>query len=157
MKAIHKKRLATLALALLDHWDARRKVLVTGKKEVKFRMMSHLETDELHGDDPKDWECGTSCCFMGFAPFTFPATRKMDWGEATEYVTGDAGDMNSWGFLFGAPWKNDPVQAAKRALYVIQDKPPIYTHGYVQQFYPYMSKAKLRAALLPYAEKGRVG
>lgn len=151
MKPIHKRRLAKLALALLDAWDADKKRLVRGKRELEFDMGNFLSA-KRGSLSPIQSECGTTCCFIGFAPLVFPAMKKpYFWSEVSLWVTGLGTAELGWDFLFEQDWPSDPVQAAKRALWVLSRGIPRNEPDYTCRYYDRMTPATLRSRLLEHA------
>lgn len=122
MKKIHKQRLAKLAHALLSHARGGQ-IQVEGREPINFNMSWYAESETDSDVRPKTVHtCGTSCCFIGYAPVIFPSLRRCHgWGGVSRGVIGeDAGD--TWDFLFNSGWRDDPKQAARRALFVLRDK-----------------------------------
>lgn len=118
MKKLHQKRLAKLAIALLK-----------SKRDIKFEMSCYSRNEEGVNLAPgRVMACGTSCCFLGFAPFVFPAVRKLKrWGHVCEWVIDAPAFGDRWIYLFKYCWPDDPKAAGARALWFLQnlesDKP----------------------------------
>lgn len=153
MKPIHKRRLAKLALALLDAWDADKKRLVKGKRELKFDMQDFVGSDKYNPGKspipPSGHTCGTSCCFLGFAPLVFPKIAKAkDWNTVVDYLLGGF-EEGTWDFLFDPTWPNNAIQAAKRALWILNEGNPKEN---AQIIYPRMKPVHLRESLLAFAQ-----
>ncbi len=116
MKPLNQKRLATLAIALLS--GARGKRLIPPTDRImKFNMNSYAVN--ATGRELNPWEtpeCGSSCCFLGYAPIILPETSLMvNWNKVSLHVIG-----KSWSqFLFGGGWPSIPRQAAARALFML--------------------------------------
>jgi hypothetical protein len=125
MNKKQKSNLATTAIYLIDNKD-----------KINFDMETFA-----HSGDPYDCilsptklipiknECGTSCCFAGHGVYALKETKENvkkfeDWDEyANDRFLGKYDSKNydfMFDFLFGSNWRNKPIQAAKRALMVLE-------------------------------------
>lgn len=135
MHPTNKHRLATLAIALVTNHRYRR-LRPPENRKMTFDMSwwAHDEDGAMIGPDQVN-ECGTSCCFLGYAPVVMPETRGMDeWGDVINWVIGkEAARLEN--FLFGASWKSIPLEAAARALFILEGNDPgsMSSHGGMAQ------------------------
>ena len=125
LKAKNKKRLAKLAIELLKNSYGNK--VKAGDRTLDFNMETYCARGNNHNHlGPDQFHCGTSCCFVGYAPNVFPVTRKMDdWDQVVEHIIGldpysQKGDK-VFITLFDMEWPNDPKLAACRALKVLKD------------------------------------
>ncbi len=132
MKDIHRQRFAKLAIALYSgsrrHKGADRLIPPT-ERVLVFNMGTHSTINDGKGSQEdaspaKVHTCGTSCCFLGYAPVIFPSTRRMSWRKVEEWMIGKPSPIHVWQFLFGTEWPNSVKLAAVRALYLLQNYGP---------------------------------
>jgi hypothetical protein len=123
MEDINKRRLAKLALELLSATTGNNLKSPQGQV-LKFDMSKFAGAiDQVWkvtiGVEPsKVGACGTSCCFLGYAPLVFPELKNSeDWCEVTDWVLGEYN--KGFVFLFGDHWPSTPNQAVVRALYLL--------------------------------------
>jgi len=124
MNKTQKRRLAKLSLALLEH-----------RKNVNFDMSSFSASEDGYTDfELQDWDCGTSCCFAGYAPHVFSKNKsfqaimknpKAGWDNVSKWLIGDDGAVDTgsghlWDNLFGLDWPDSPVAAVRRALFALE-------------------------------------
>jgi hypothetical protein len=127
MKKIHRKRLAALTLALLRDFKAKKLVTPKGKA-IEFNMAAFASDGAINYWNTISTipprlvaECGTSCCFLGYAPLIFTQASKIKkWSDVCRWVTGFH-QSNRFNFLFGPYWPAKPKQAAQRALFLIEN------------------------------------
>ena len=123
MNKKQKSNLATTAIYLIDNKD-----------KINFKMHQFVDNDGSCPDAPTEFisvknECGTSCCFAGHGIYALKETRESvkkfaDWDQYTDdRFLGDYGSDNHdflFDFMFGGLWHDKPIQAAKRALMVLE-------------------------------------
>lgn len=152
MQDIHKSRLARLAIALLDASKGDRVTAPSGKAYL-FHMQVYSMT--ARGDNLRPaqvHECGTTCCFIGYAPIVFADELGADmpdrWGPLCDWVIGPEAIPYAplRAFLFGAHWPNDPFQAARRALAVCREDAGV-VHEKTLRCYEHMSDAEVHKYL----------
>jgi hypothetical protein len=148
MKKKYKQRIAKLAIEILEHSNNNNKI----DGGVKFDMSTFMADNRGYSiDEVKIPECGTSCCFAGYAPSVFPYTKKLkEWKDVVNFITGnkkffwDADPVSD--FLFSNSWSNNIKQAASRALYVLENEEKFMDDEYISRsdnFYTSFSKDKL--------------
>jgi len=154
MEQIHQQRLAKLARTLLfsssgDRIEIDGKVLDFNMGWYGIKQSSDPFDDD--DDDLKEvkpceaYECGTTCCFAGFAPYIFPECREFRfWDEVVTFVTGESTPI--WHFLFNPSWPNNPFQAAARALTLLKTGIPD-DYDFHSLFFSELSKDELVAEL----------
>lgn len=71
---------------------------------------------------PKEYVCGTSCCFAGYGPMALNNVRikDEDWSKYVDRSFGCEDGSYLFEFLFSSDWPDDKKQAACRALAVLQ-------------------------------------
>ena len=151
MNTIHKSRLAKLAIALLDSYQGRR-LYVEGRRYT-FDMEEYATKPGGTVDTPGEVHtCGTSCCFLGFAPLAFETVRDFESGEqVSRWLIGVAYEVD-WEFLFDSVWSNDPSQAARRAL--LRCRLQKFTSDFderTDKFYLHLTDEQVRQGLLEFA------
>ena len=94
-----------------------------------YQFIGPYEGDEISGEQQvipaEDFhECGTACCFVGFAPLAVNDVKQYEtWDGYSFRILGLCrdyeGDREIEVFLTDANWPNDKLQAAARALYAL--------------------------------------
>lgn len=113
-----KSNLAKTAIALLD-------------SDIDFNM--HAFARDADGENISPYEvnkCGTSCCFAGYGPVVLHNGHcYINWGKYTIGTFGaDSGGGDEekstiiWYFLFDDIWPDSKLEAAARALIVLEDR-----------------------------------
>lgn len=142
MKKLIKKRLAKLAIALLENSQGKKLYSPKGE-EMHFNMSDYASKNDggIHPNEQMGHACGSNCCFAGYAPFIFPAARKMhSWTDVVEYLLGSESCSNAHreahDFLFDDSWPDRPRDAAARALlFINQDGEIPRKHTRVPKWY----------------------
>jgi hypothetical protein len=113
-------RLAQLAITLLKYGVGNR--VRYEEQELRFNMHTFIGGADGASLEPAEITCGTSCCFLGYAPAVWPEMSQEDWTweDVRAFVLDDDRDDNLFEFLFGGGWADDPTQAAARALHFLE-------------------------------------
>lgn len=164
MKDIHKSRLARLSIALLDATKKDRIVAANGKS-MMFDMKRYSASDNGTNLRPGEvHDCGTSCCFLGYAPLVFSEELKIMprlWSDLADWVLGKqpwlvTGHSTRFDLVFGCQWPNDPKQAVRRALAVCRDGRLAKSltlrvrQGETPRCYQYLSDKRVRESLMQF-------
>ena len=116
---INKQRVARLAHHLLTHGQNDSLLTLDNGRTFGFDMKDYAKNRQgktLLPDRVKS--CGTSCCFMGYAPLVFPETRNMTrWFDVGNWILGG---REGYYLLFSSEWPNNPKHAACRALFLLE-------------------------------------
>lgn len=122
MNTHQKSNLAKLTIALLENFSKdieKRNVFI-------FDMGTFFNVDNTPYDPyvASGHQCGTSCCFLGYAGKVFPkiAQKHGVWGDLSFELFGFHYDSLEYQLLFRDEWPNDPLEAACRALMLLEDQ-----------------------------------
>ena len=155
LQPINKDRLARLAIALLEHSTGRH--IKLGDRKLEFDMRDYISSGINHDIQPAAHACGTTCCFLGFAPMIDEeAAACDDWDDVFEYVIGSGNLDSVYYFLLDVHLPDSPKRAAARALYVLEDKlgtsEEDYEFSFAEDFDTSMTKAELITELRKYVK-----
>lgn len=124
LKGPYKSRLALLAIVLLR--SERGNTLRVDSDKLRFDMTSYMTDAESRILSPSMSACGTSCCFLGFAPLAFDKIPEQFvigfWrADVLKFVVGCDNQAELYEFLFSPDWSSSVRSAGNRALTLLED------------------------------------